>query len=111
MIPGPLSYRDFRETGPRTEEDPKGKPIWKAFSRSDLTDSQLNELFSSVNEVKVMSWLTYPHLYTPLNFHPESEIRRKIFVLQAESKLRDQKIDESAFRCSCRIRKSVKISL
>ena len=47
----------------------------------------------------------------PLNFRPESEIGAKIFVLHAKSKIRAQKIDESAFRCSCRIRKSVKISL
>ena len=41
----------------------------------------------------------------------KSEIRAKIFVLHAMSKIRAQKIYESAFRCSCRIRKPVKISL
>ena len=44
----------------------------------------------------------------PLNFRPESEIRAKIFVLHAKSKIRAQKIDESAFRCSYRIRKPLK---
>ena len=34
-----------------------------------------------------------------------------MFVSLATSKIRAQKIDESAFRCSCRILKSVKISL
>ena len=52
----------------RTEEDPNGTPIRKVFSRSDLTDSQLNELFSSVNEVKVVSWLAYPHFTPPEKF-------------------------------------------
>ena len=32
----------------------------------------------------------------PLNFRPESEIRAKIFVLHAKSKIRAQKIDDSA---------------
>ena len=52
----------------RTEEDPKGTLIRKVFSRSDLTDSQLNELFSRVNEVKVVSWLAYPHFTHPEKF-------------------------------------------
>ena len=52
----------------RTEEDPNGTPIRKVFSRSDLTDSQLNELFSRVNEVKVVSWLAYPHFTPPEKF-------------------------------------------
>ena len=45
------------------------------------------------------------------NFRPESEIRAKIFVLHAKSKIRAQEIDDAAFRCSCRIQKSVNISL
>ena len=44
-------------------------------------------------------------------FRPESEIRAKIYKLQVKSKIRAQKIDESAIRCNCRIRKSVKMSL
>ena len=46
-----------------------------------------------------------------LNFRPESEIRAKIFVLHAKSKIQAQKIDDTAFHCSCRIQKSVNISL
>ena len=48
----------------RTKVDPKEMPIHKVFSRSDLSASQLNKLFSSVNDMKVASWLAYPH-YTP----------------------------------------------
>ena len=52
----------------RTQVDPKGTPIHKVFSRSDLSASQLNELFSSVNDVKVVSWLAYPHFTPPEKF-------------------------------------------
>lgn len=48
----------------RSNTDPKELPIRKVFSRSDLSTSQLNELFSNVDEVKAVSWLAYPH-YTP----------------------------------------------
>ena len=48
----------------RTDTDPKELPIRKIFSRSDLSASQLNQLFINVNEMKVVSWLAYPH-YTP----------------------------------------------
>ena len=42
---------------------------------------------------------------------PESEIWAKIHLLHAKSKFCSQKMDEFAIHCSCRIRKSVKISL
>lgn len=48
----------------RSNTDPMDLPIRKVFSRSDLSASQLNELYSNVNQVKVVSWLAYPH-YTP----------------------------------------------
>ena len=49
----------------RTEFDPKEFPIPKIFSRSNLTALQLNKLFSRVDEMKLVSWLAYPH-FTPL---------------------------------------------
>lgn len=48
----------------RSNTDPMDLPIRKVFSRSDLTASQLSELYSHVEQVKVVSWLAYPH-YTP----------------------------------------------
>jgi len=48
----------------RSNTDPMDLPIRKVFSRSDLTALQLNELYSNVEQVKVVSWLAYPH-YTP----------------------------------------------
>lgn len=48
----------------RTNLDVEETPIRKVFSRSDVSASQLNELFSQVDEMKVVSWLAYPH-YTP----------------------------------------------
>ncbi|KAL9979252.1 hypothetical protein ACROYT_G016887 [Oculina patagonica] len=48
----------------RSNTDPKELPIRKVFSRAELSPSQLNELFLNVDEVKVVSWLAYPH-YTP----------------------------------------------
>ena len=42
---------------------------------------------------------------------PESEIWAKTLLLHAKSKMWAQKMDEFAIHCSCRIRKSVKISL
>ena len=48
----------------RTKLDPKEMPVRKVFSRSNVSASQLNELFGKMNDVKVVSWLAYPH-YTP----------------------------------------------
>lgn len=48
----------------RTKLDLEETPVRKVFSRSDVSASQLNELFSQVDEMKVVSWLAYPH-YTP----------------------------------------------
>ena len=45
-----------------------------------------------------------------LKISPESEIRAKILLLHAKSKIRAPKLDESEIRCNCRIWKSVKIS-
>ena len=42
---------------------------------------------------------------------PEFEIQAKILLLHAKSKIWVQKMDEFAIHCSCRIRKSVKMSL
>ena len=44
----------------------------------------------------------------PFHFRPESEIRPQIYQLHIKYKIRAQKIDESAIRCNCRIRKSLK---
>lgn len=52
----------------RTEIDPKELPINKIFSRSNLTALQLNKLFSRVDEMKVVSWLAYPHFTPPEKF-------------------------------------------
>ena len=48
----------------RTKSDPGEKPVRKVFSRSDVSPSQMNALFSEVDDMKVISWLAYPH-YTP----------------------------------------------
>ena len=48
--------------------DSKEIPIRKVFSRSDLSASQLNELFSNVSERKTVSWLAYPHFTPPEKF-------------------------------------------
>lgn len=52
----------------RSNTDPKELPIRKVFSRSELTPSQLNELFANKDEVKVVSWLAYPHFTPPEKF-------------------------------------------
>jgi len=52
----------------RSSTDPMDLPIRKVFSRSDLTATQLNELFSNVDQMKVVSWLAYPHFTPPEKF-------------------------------------------
>ena len=85
---------------------------WSAiWSVSDRTGAQ-RDYRRGVNrgmQIRRSVMIYWPN--PPLNFRPQSEIGAKIFVLHAKSKIRAQKIDESAFRCSCRIRKSVKITL
>ena len=52
----------------RSNTDLSDLPIRKVFSRSDLTPSQLNELYSNVDQMKVVSWLAYPHFTPPEKF-------------------------------------------
>lgn len=52
----------------RTKVDPKEMPIRKVFSRSSLSTSQVTELFSTVTDVKEVSWLAYPHFTPPERF-------------------------------------------
>ena len=48
----------------RLKHDPGKLSVRKVFSRLQLTSTQLDQLFSKKEEVKVVSWLAYPH-YTP----------------------------------------------
>ncbi|XP_050523354.1 prenylcysteine oxidase 1-like [Daktulosphaira vitifoliae] len=50
---------------------------WKIFSKEPLSSYQLNELFTSVSEVKVMDWLAYPHYQVPTkpsSFHLSDQL-------------------------------------
>ena len=52
----------------RSNTDLNELPVRKVFSRSELSATQLNELFVNVSEVKVVSWLAYPHFTPPEKF-------------------------------------------
>ena len=82
------------------------------FIWSHSSSRQLGSLLTATQDTRTVrrGWIGV--CKSALNFRPESEIRAKIFVLHAKSKIRAQKnINESAFCCSCRILKSVRISL
>lgn len=39
--------------------------VWKVFSQKPLTKNQIDQLFESTNEIKVVDWLAYPHYQVP----------------------------------------------
>jgi len=39
--------------------------VWKIFSQRPLYNHQIDELFESTSDVKVMDWLAYPHYQVP----------------------------------------------
>lgn len=46
--------------------------VWKVFSQNPLTNNQINQLFQSTSDIKVVDWLAYPHYQVPTesqNFH------------------------------------------
>lgn len=43
-------------------------PVYKVFSREVLTDAQLDVLFATREEQKVIKWLAYPHYNPPEKF-------------------------------------------
>uniref|UniRef100_A0A2S2QCA5 Prenylcysteine oxidase n=1 Tax=Sipha flava TaxID=143950 RepID=A0A2S2QCA5_9HEMI len=46
--------------------DETGKSnVWKIFSQQPLSNNQIDELFFSTKEVKVVNWLAYPHYEVP----------------------------------------------
>ena len=56
----------------------------------------------------------YVMIYLPnllLKFHSESEIRAKIILKHAKSKIWAKEMDKSAICCYCQICKSIKILL
>lgn len=50
--------------------DPIASKVRKVFSRQQLTQSQINALFSEKLEFKSIDWLAYPHFSPPETFHP-----------------------------------------
>ena len=77
--------------------------LMRVFQGSWGTRRRVNRSMQILRSVMIYS----PN--PPLKSRPESEIRQ--ICLHAKSKIRAQNIDESAIRCNCRIRKSVKIIL
>lgn len=47
-----------------------GHNVWKVFSKKPLTDNEIEELFESHTEVKVIDWLAYPRYVLP--YEPRS---------------------------------------
>lgn len=39
--------------------------VWKVFSQKPLTQNQINQLFESTSDIKVVDWLAYPHYQVP----------------------------------------------
>lgn len=39
--------------------------VWKIFSPNPLTKNQIDELFVTTSEVKIIEWLAYPHYKVP----------------------------------------------
>lgn len=39
--------------------------VWKIFSQQPLSNYQINELFVNITNVKVVTWLAYPHYQVP----------------------------------------------
>ena len=58
-------------------------PVWKVFSQEPLTDSQVNFLFSSVKEKKVVDWLAYPHYESSETNIPPLKLADNIYYVNA----------------------------
>ena len=41
--------------------------VWKVFSQTPLTNSELSKMFTDVKETHVSDWLAYPHYSVPEN--------------------------------------------
>lgn len=39
--------------------------VWKLFSQNPLTNSEIEQLFENISDVKVVDWLAYPHYQVP----------------------------------------------
>lgn len=39
--------------------------VWKVFSQQPLSKNQIDQLFESTSEIKVVEWLAYPHYQVP----------------------------------------------
>ena len=66
-----IGYQEPVTAQDRREEDPTQRiAVRKVFSRSVLASPQLDELFSSREETKVVPWLAYPLYAPPEGFLP-----------------------------------------
>ena len=49
-------------SGPDPDKAASDLPlVWKIFSQTPLTDDDMDQLFESRRETKVVDWLAYPH--------------------------------------------------
>ena len=64
-------------------EDPKdvtsSVPVWKVFSQAVLTTEQLNKLFLSYNDVRVIDWAAYPKYSTNADYFPPFELGLQLY--------------------------------
>ncbi len=58
--------------------------VWKVFSHTPLTLSDINELFSSVEKVVEADWLAYPHYEWPQPLdHARFELHKGLYHVNA----------------------------
>ena len=68
---------------PGTEPQFRDAPVWKVFSQVPLTNSQINFIFSSVKEKKVVDWLAYPHYKSSETNIPPLKLADNIYYVNA----------------------------
>ena len=68
---------------PGTEPRFRDALVWKVFSQVPLTNSQINFIFSSVKEKKVVDWLAYPHYESSETNIPPLKLADNIYYVNA----------------------------
>ncbi len=77
---GRQSAIDFR---PGEEPQIQDAPVYKVFSQVPLTDTQLDSLFTSIQDKAVVDWLAYPHYHSDETEMPSFKLDDRLYYANA----------------------------